>query len=359
MPQAFAMSQALRNISDSTGGRSVTLDNVPQRFVPAMFSENSLHYTLAYEAPGVLADGRYRRIEVRVGRPGVVVEPGGSRMFAVPRPAAVTGAATTHALSGVVPLSDESLRLAVAAFANPAADGRDAAEARVTLSLGVDVPADAGMGEVLDLELRVFDGEGRKEILARQDAVRVPRTSRYEPRAFDLLQTVALRPGRYNVRMSLVSAMRDRRGSVYTDITIPDYARVALSLSGVAVQATPSRTPLPPHGVLDVLPVTPTTSRTFATSDRVLAFLRVYWGRNSRAGAITMRAAIRDETDRDVWTDSRTVPVPTGEANTLRATDYRLELPLSSLAAGEHLLTLTATPASGPPQVRHVRFRVE
>jgi hypothetical protein len=51
--------------------------------------------------------------------------------------------------------------------------------------------------------------------------------------------------------------------------------------------------------------------------------------------------------------------VPTGEANTLRATDYRLELPLSSLAAGEHLLTLTATPASGPPQVRHVRFRVE
>jgi hypothetical protein len=72
-----------------------------------------------------------------------------------------------------------------------------------------------------------------------------------------------------------------------------------------------------------------------------------------------MRAAIRDETDRDVWTDSRTVPVPTGEANTLRATDYRLELPLSSLAAGEHLLTLTATPASGPPQVRHVRFRVE
>jgi hypothetical protein len=265
---------------------------------------------------------------------------------------------TTHALSGLIPLADEPLRLSVAAFADPTADDRERGEAQVALALGVDVPADAAMGDMLDVELRIFDGEGRREILARQDVVRVPRTSRYMDRSFDLLSTVSLSPGRYNVRVGLLAEARDRQGSDYTDITIPDYARVALSLSDVAVQARPSRIPLPPHGVLDVLPVTPTTSRTFATSDRALAFLRVYWGRNSRAGAVTVRAAIRDETDRDVWTDSRTVPVPTGEANALRAADYRLDLPLSSLAAGEHLLTITATPGSGPPQVKHVRFTV-
>jgi VWFA-related protein len=112
--EATGMAEMLRNLSEATGGRGIAANNTPDRLIPSVFVENSLHYTLGYESPGPMQDGRYRSIEVRVNRPDVTVEPGAERMFFSPKPTPVTGTPTTRALSGLVPLADEPLRLAVA-----------------------------------------------------------------------------------------------------------------------------------------------------------------------------------------------------------------------------------------------------
>jgi VWFA-related protein len=355
--------ESLRMLADSTGGRAVVLNNMPADLVPAVFEETALHYTIAYEAPGAMADGRYRRLEVRVNRPGVVVEPGGERMFYSPKPPPLSTAPhTTRAMAGLIPLADEPLRLAMAAVADQSPrsnEGRIGAS--VALALAVDAPADSSaLGDTISVELRVFDAEGRRQIHERNDTYPIPRTGSGRDRYFDFLSTVALAPGRYNVRVSARSEARNKTGSVHTDITIPDYGRAPLSVSDVIVSAPRSRTAVPLQAIEGVLPVVPSTARAFANTDRAAAFLRVYWGRQSRAGAVTIETSIRDTDDRLVVSESSALRPGSSEAtDQLRWADFRFDVPLVTLTPGEYLLTLRIMPASGGDTVRHVRFRVE
>ena len=168
-----------RGVSETTGGRAIALTNAPAERVPEVFRENSVHYTLAYEAPKAFADGRYHRIEVRVNREGAIVQPDGARMFLSSKPAAgVPIPETTRALSGLVPLAGEPLRLAIAAVATPPTAAAPGAAASLVLALGVDAPASlSGAGDQIAVKLRVFDGEGRRQIDLKKMGFRVPPTS--------------------------------------------------------------------------------------------------------------------------------------------------------------------------------------
>jgi VWFA-related protein len=354
--EARNMSHQLRHISDVTGGHAIIFDNAPARLVPRVFVENSLHYTLGYQADGPMADGRYRRIEVRVNRKDVIVEPGGERTFYSPKvPAGVSlVSTTTAALAGLVPLADEPLRLAVASFADPETAAARTVLSSVALALGVDVVGSPA-GDEIEMELRVFDGEGRRQLDVKKQAWAIRPSPR--DRGFDFLTTLSLEPGRYNLRLSTRSAERDKSGSVYTDITIPDYANAPISMSdAIVTSAFVRRTPTPLNAFDGFLTMPPTTARTFDRADRASAFLRVYWGRNKPGATVTMTATITDTDNRQVFT--RTTPLTPDATTGLRSADYQLDLPLNELSTGEYVLTLSAKPAIGGEIQRNIRFTV-
>ncbi len=345
-----------------TGGRAISQTNTPAVEVPAVFQELNVAYTIGFQQTPPESDGRFRRVQVRVNRPDVIILPADLGYFPPNAKSAAkadlatrAGNPTTLALSGLVALPDEPLRLAVAPFA--AGDSTNGSLARVAVALGVDVPFESGrIGDTIDLEMRVFDAEGRKQVDERRDTqVLRPRGGR-DRGEFEMLSTLSLKPGRYNIRASMYSALRESAGSVYTDFVVPDFENAVLALSGLVVSTVPDKPSMPAGEFRAWLPTTPTTTRAFGRADLVTVFLRAYTGGGSGASPVAVRAEIRDANDRVVFTKADTL-VPAREIGP-PAADYRLRLPLDTLPAGAYLLTVTA---SGPAEAearRDLRFSV-
>jgi hypothetical protein len=353
-----------RSIAGATGGRWIASTNMPALEIPDVFRELSLRYTIGYQATEPNPDGRFRRVEVRVHRPDVIVLPRTPSYFApkakdLHRVATAerTAPETTLALSGIIPLADEPLRLVVAPFAPAATAANGDAAAAVAVALGVDVPFELGrLGDTLELETRIFDGEGRKEIdVQRHAQVLRPRPGQDQAQ-YDLLSTLALKPGRYNIRVSMHSTARDRSGSVYTDVVVPDFAKAAWSLSGAVVAMAPALAAVPPGEFRTLLPLVPTTVREFATNDRVTVFLRAYAGGNRPTAPIALRAEIRNTQNAVVFTQSDSV-TPVG-STAPRSADYRLALPLARLGPDDYVLSIVAKPPTASEIRRDVRFSV-
>ena len=112
----------LRTLSQNTGGFTVADTNDTRTGVVQIFRENSSYYLLGYQPANARTQGRFRKIEVRVNRPGVTVrtrtgyfEPGPERAKAAKKPPDTLGAAMTEFL----PKTDVSMRVTAAPFALP------------------------------------------------------------------------------------------------------------------------------------------------------------------------------------------------------------------------------------------------
>jgi hypothetical protein len=90
-----------------------------------------------------------------------------------------------------------------------------------------------------------------------------------------------------------------------------------------------------------IIPVVPTTDRTFTTAGQVLAFLRVYEGGKSAIAPVTLRISILDSHDKAVF--ERTDTLTPDRFTTDRAADVKFDLPLTQLSEGPHVLTFQAT----------------
>jgi VWFA-related protein len=347
-----------RTIPGRTGGRTIAQTNTPAAEISTVFRELSVAYTVGFQQAKPESDGRFRRVEVRVNRPDVTIEPAQHRYFPTnaKRAASVAAAAkaaspATLALSGIVPLPDEPLRLTIAPFANP--DATDVELARVAVALGVDVPFEGRMPDTVDLEVRVFDAEGRRQVDEyRATQVLRPRGGRSRGE-FDLFWTLTLKPGRYNIRASMYSTLRESAGSVYTDFVVPDFGSAPLALSGLVMATVPEKPSLPAGEFRPWLPVVPTTTRSFVASERAGVFMRVYAGGAARA-PIAIRAEIRDARDAIVFTKTDTL-TPEGDTP-IKSADYHLAVPIGALEPGEYLLSVVARSETAGESRRDVRF---
>src|SRR3990172_11592001 len=60
-------------VAENTGGRAVVNSNDFEPGIRRIFLENSSYYLLAYSPTNAAEDGRFRRVSVKVNRPGVEV----------------------------------------------------------------------------------------------------------------------------------------------------------------------------------------------------------------------------------------------------------------------------------------------
>ena len=351
------------DFAENTGGRSIRNDNEAWLRVPDVFRENSSYYLLGYQSTNPMLDGTFRRIEVKVSRPGVEVRSRSGYYARKPeknKPSKPSFSAIEEALARGLPGGDMPLRVSAAAFGVP---GRR--EADVAVVVGVREPMDTNRAANLpaggqpntrrvNVITTAFDANWAAKGAVKQilELTMSPPTDG-EPQ-YEVLSRLPLRPGRYEVRVAAESG--GRTASVFLDVDVPDFAREDLSVSGLVLECTRLSRMATTNVFETLIPIVPTTIRDFAQTDRVTAFLRVYQGGKRELIAPTVAARIIDSENRTVSEESASLSA--ADFSSARAADYRLELPLSRLAAGEHLLTIDV--AAGKRVLRRdVRFGVK
>lgn len=355
MPNPFGP-EALQKVAVNTGGRVIHSTNAPDRVVPAMFEELSSYYALAYRGDFPM-DGKLRWLDVQVKGHDVLIAPSGTS-FTTPRvvdgrlvvpskterPAGLLGA-----LAGPLPRGDIRMTLAAVPLA---VSGRR--EQMLALTLGLPTPEAGSAAVQYAMSVVVYDGEGRREILSQQLTMSTSPRRTDADAVSEVAMPLALRPGRYAIRVAAQPVGTEVSGSVYATVVVPDFAREPLSLSGLAVGRAEGRPVGGREALSDVWPFAPTTVRMFAATDRVGALLRVHQGSRSPIDT-AVTTEILNTADQVVATTSRSIPAAQFQQGV--GVEHAYELPLTPLVAGEYLLRVTVV-AGKHAAHREVRFTV-
>jgi VWFA-related protein len=346
----------LQTVAGATGGRATinTHDFAPG--VERVFQENASYYLVGYESAAMKGPGHHQRVEVKANRPGVEVR-ARTRHYADPPPDAKRAEPlpeVTKALAGLLPKHD--IDLAVQAAPIAIAGRRDLTAMAVTLSFRQPREALAGATAAeLDWEVRAFDPEGRPRGVQQQRA-RLALGAVGGDVRLELLTRMDLKPGTYQLRLAAHDAAQNRSGSVYADVDVPDFGKAAVSMSGVLVSSPGGPPAAPKDAFATLVPVIPTAIRSFTTTDRVAAFVRVYQSGDVKKPAAPVPFTIRlTGTDETPLVNQKQTLEPARFA--ARAADVRFDLPIPSLKPGPYLLTLEATLGKTTAR-RDVRFEI-
>ncbi len=340
-------------LPDHTGGRAVVGVNDPAVRVAEVFRESRAYYAIGF-APAVPARTGFQRIEVKVRRPGIVVQARAGYFSGAldRRDKEKTGAPDVPpvlgaAIKGLWPRTDLALEMSAVPWSLPGM-----LSATVSVQVGVHgvLPERAAVGASssdagatarppVTMVVGAYDRNGHSMASVRQTLTDVPapRDGRVD---YEVLSFLSLKPGRYELRAAVEDGAISATGSVYGYIEVPAFHAEKISLSGIVLEATPAPLPVlsagPPLG--SVLPFVPTTRREFRVTDRVMAFVREHQGavRALMPGYATAR--IVDEDDQIVHSsEQRLLPEMFGAD---RATNVSVEVPIARLGPGEYLLTI-------------------
>ena len=344
--------QNLSVLPERTGGRIVVGSNNPEEIVPRILEESSAYYLIGIERGASSRPDGLRRLEIKVRRKGAHVA--AQRLYAglaarpdkvTEVPAAMIASTLKTALTGLMPRDEVPLSLAVTPFVNPESG---TPVVRVSLDVGAFIRSD-GAPVPLDIAILAVDSAGRQVASAGQTStVTATRPTSGSAFTLDVQSHLPLPPGDFGVRVAVSDLGAGRVGSVFSDITVPNYADSPLALSGVSVEPAATDSSGPPQS---------TTRRRFKRTEQVRTVLQIYQGtqRTDALGAVTMRMQVLDATGATVHEQSLTYP---DSSFTNRRAGAALELPLARLKPGDHLLRLTAS-TRGQTSSRTMRFTVE
>jgi hypothetical protein len=348
-------------VSENTGGTAVVNTTDFDDGLDRIFEENGSYYLLGYQSTNQERDGKFRRLDVHVARPGATVR--ARRGYYGPTATRAGGdAAGKDAASpsellriglGIAP--GLTLRIGLAPFALTGLDP-GSRKTTVAMTLGLREPAPKAP---LDEEMTVIisatkDGGGVASEMApyRVAFTLAPTSGEVVPHEWS--SRLDLPPGRYEVRANAHSKILDRGASIYGDVEVPDFTKPGVSLSGV-VFGMPADGPAGADDALSaLLPVAPTTERSFARGQRVTVFVRVYQGGDQALAPVALKTEVLDGRDASSLETSATLSVD--RFGPSRAADYRLDLSTVDLQSGPHLLDIQALLAGGNTARRDVPF---
>jgi VWFA-related protein len=351
--------QSLRTLAEETGGFASVSSNDFSTAFKRIVDENSSYYVLGYYPTNDRRDGRFRKIEVRLKRPGLQVI--ARKGYAAPKgkPAAEkkveASAGTSKELRDALnsPLQMSGLKLAV--FAAPLkGPSRKAAIALVTQFLGKEfafTEKDGTFHNTLEMSYAAVDKQG-KVADGKRDSVALsfkPETyKRVLEAGFRVQSRLELPPGSYQLRIA-VRESGGRTGSVFYDLLVPDFSKDPLGISGIIVSslaagAVPTAGAIPEIG--DALKTPPTTSRVFSAGDELSVLAEVYDNQGAQSHSVDITATLKAEGRTQVFSNSETrsskeLGGPSGGYG------YTNRIPLKGLAPGLYLLTIEARSTLG------------
>jgi VWFA-related protein len=364
------MSQdSLRALSEDTGGFAVVNSNDFTTAFDRIVGDNSSYYVLAYYPSNTRRDGRFRRIEVRVTRPGVrvrarrgYVAPRGNAKPTAPRAAKNDGASPelVEALNSPLQVSGLDMKVIAAPFRGTAPNA--------SVLLGVEL---AGSDLSLEANSRIevsymaVDAsgkvrEGKTNTLTMN--LKPETRTRVEQTGFRMLHRMDLPPGRYQLRVAARDTAGGSVGSVLYDLEIPDYEKLPFSMSGLVLTSMSSSamvTARPDEQLRSVLPASPTALRTFPQNDELALFAEVYDDGRLPPHAVDIVSTVKTDEGREVYKaeEERASSELQGRRG---GYGYAARIPLTELAPGRYVLTVEARSrlSSQPPVSRQVQFTV-
>jgi VWFA-related protein len=315
--EAQGSHDSLRALAYETGGLAALNTNSFADAFARIVRQSSAYYVLGYYPTNARQEGRFRRIELRVNRPGVEVmarngyieKRGAETRRLVPGPAG-SSPEIREALNSPLPMTGMSLSTSVAAFRGDrrngslsvvveSAPGEISPQERALMAAGalevVVTAADDG-GEVKGSDRRQLN------LVERIDA-EVP-LMEYGLRT---LSRLTLRPGRYHVRVASAAHGTAKQGSVWHDVEVPDFSRGAMTISGLLLSSRASaRMPTgnadPPLAA--ILPGPPTAAREFPIGDELTVFAEIYDNQLSSPHQIQVSATVTGPGGQTVFRES-------------------------------------------------------
>ena len=347
---------SLRTLAEETGGFASLSSN---DFVPAferIVDENSSYYVLGYYPTNDRRDGRFRRIEVRVLRPGLTVK--ARRGYAAPsgKPSkdrtveafAGTSKELRETLNNPVQVSD--LRFAV--FAAPLmGTGKKSTVALVTQFLGRDFAFKQDgtqRSNALEMSYVAIDKGGKVAGGNRErvDMSLKPDTyDRVLKAGFRVQSRLELLPGTYQLRVAAREG-GGRTGSVHYDLLVPDFGENALNMSGLVLTSKAAGS-VPTIGsvpeLAKVLPAPPTTARVFAPDDELVVLAEVYDSETRHSHSVDITTSLKAEGAAATFstTETRSSKELGGSRGVF---GHMARIPLNGIAEGLYVLRVEARP---------------
>jgi VWFA-related protein len=230
-------------LAESSGGFAVLNRNDLAAGLRRIGHESQVYYLLGYTPGDRRRDGKFRRLEVRVARPGVQVRArkgyyaGGARIEAAAR---VENDPVRNALESPYDLDGVPVRAAAYSFGNV-----NPKALSVLIAVEADLrafglkPENGLLTDVLDVQVLVTEaatGEAKRHERAVEMSLhsKVPNdeTSAWYP----VSQSFELGPGRYQARIAVRDRNTGRIGTVTHDFEVP--ARKGMALSSLIVTDT-------------------------------------------------------------------------------------------------------------------------
>lgn len=362
----------LQTISAATGGFAVMNQNNFNDAFARIIQDNSHYYLLGYYPTNNKRDGKFRKLQVRVTRPGHHVKfkegytaPSGKAVSAErPRTSASAPADLRAALDSPLPIDGLGMRVFAAPFSGPSNKGSVAIIVEVEPSRFKFQSAGASFSEDIEIIILPVNGVG-KALEGSRDQLPL----RLSGKAFEAVSKFGLRfsrridlpPGRYQLHVAAKASNGNAVGALTYDIDVPDFTSAPLTMSGIALMSLSAgkMAMAPPDKAFhDVLPVPATASRSFAASDTLSLFTEVYSRQLGTAHAVEIKTTVTGDDGRVAFTssDTRRSEEIKGKSGGF---GHTVEIPLRGFTSGRYVLRIEGNSSlGGDPVARELEFRV-
>ena len=363
---------SLRTISDDTGGFAAVNRNDFREAFSRIIQDNSGYYLLGYYSSDTRRDGRFRRVQVRVKRPGLTVRARKGYTAPKGKPPSTTTLANTktspalrEALDSPMPISGLPLSVFAAPFKGTAPNASIAVTIEVE-GRGLSFAEQNGLfADDVEISVIAIDKDAKIKDGGR-DVVQLklkPQTREAVSRAgIRISRRLELPPGNFQLRVGVRDGGTGATGSVIYDLAVPDFPKDPLSMSGILVASAlgnqiPTANPDPEFKT--VLPAPPTAIRDFPRGDTLALFTEVYDNQTKVAHRVAIKTSVIADDGKVVYTagDERKSEELQGAKG---GYGYSTAIETTGLAPGRYVLRVEAETllTDGGKAKREVEFRV-
>jgi VWFA-related protein len=361
---SLATKSAFRSLGEATGGFALVDSNSFTETFERIVRENSTYYMVGFNSAYEKDDGKYVRVQVRVKRPGLIVNARGGYVAPTRKlrqeqeraRAKAPTSAVAGALASPLPTNGVPLRVFATSFKGRGKDAVVALAVELKAStLDLDDVDGALRGSV---DVRYVATDAKKKVypeVARTASIEVkpdvPGRAPLEKIQVRVVSELQLPAGRYQLRVAAGTDVL--AGNVIYDLDVPDFSDGVLAMSGLMLVAavepmvltlnsassarasrsvkcltlecrTPTSADAPEvsltPGVSEPMlrsgaPGAPTTRREFSVGDELMLFTEVYDNSRRRQQntrmVLTLTASLHDANGKEIPLATDQQPVST------------------------------------------------
>jgi VWFA-related protein len=345
----------LAEMAINTGGRAFINRSDITGAIDEILTENGSFYELGYYPSPSIHDGKFHDIKVNVKRPGAHVRArqGYVAASAVAPPAKGLAETLGTAMGAGLNISGLSMR----AFAAPLAASAKGMRTGITIEVTYPMPPESQ--RQIDDDLRVtvmaLDPDGKVKVSSTRPwhvSAQVPAESTI---TFLVNDVIDLPSTGITLRIGAASRALGKTGTIQVPLDVPKPSKGSLQLSGLAIGFTGApREPVVGAKLLDgVVPFQPTPLRTFAATDTLRVFARLFL-----SSKLSPTVTIRLTDAAGAVAREQAVPVVAADSDDRREAALDANLALNGLATGDYVLTLEAVTPNGDKASRAVPIAI-